>query len=136
MITSPIFYRSVPVLRALFFTGLAGVVAEEAPAKAPVQKKAPNPAMLPVTDVAGLPRVLLIIARNLLFHPFRILVTLGPGKEGVHWTSKREQTGASASQSRLSEESARTASQRVAFPNRSLSIFSAIPSSSARIKQV
>jgi len=22
-------------------------------------------------------------ARNLLFHPFRILVTLGPGKEGV-----------------------------------------------------
>jgi len=59
MITSPIFYRSVPVLLALFFTGLAGVVAEEAPAKAPVQKKAPNPAMLPVTDDAGLPRVLL-----------------------------------------------------------------------------
>jgi|GEM_PF-3786994 len=25
-----------------------------------------------------------VAARNLLFHPFRILVTLGPGKEGVH----------------------------------------------------
>jgi len=24
-----------------------------------------------------------LAARNLLFHPFRILVTLGPGKEGV-----------------------------------------------------
>jgi len=29
-------------------------------------------------------RSLLLIVRNLLFHPFRILVTLGPGKEGVH----------------------------------------------------
>ena len=34
--------------------------AEKAPAKAKAKAKAPNPAMAPITDVAGLPRVLLI----------------------------------------------------------------------------
>ena len=58
--------KTLPLLLALASLSLSAAdapktaPAEKTPAKAKAKTRAPNPAMAPITDVAGLPRVLLI----------------------------------------------------------------------------
>ncbi len=53
-------HTSLPCLSLIFGLIHASGAADTPAAKAPQAKRAPNPAMAPVQDVAGLPRVLLI----------------------------------------------------------------------------
>ncbi len=54
--------RFSALLLSLIFVGLTVQAQEAAKAKAPA-KKAPLPMLAPITDVPGLPRVLLIVIR-------------------------------------------------------------------------
>lgn len=78
-IKSPLFAR----LTAAVLLAHAGIAfAQDAPAKAKA-KRAPNPAMAPIEDVAGLPRVLLIgdsISIGYTLHVRELL----KGKANVH----------------------------------------------------